>query len=466
LDDRRQTGEGIVRDPAFSYRVGATFRGVINDLKRNTEAAAAELGVAPEVIARIIAGETGVPPEVLRRAVEVWPVNERDFFPIHDDAPDGVLVMGAGESAKSSRVFQRGGVDYYEYRDTAMSRLAMFRPEWIKMLQAVPDDDPDNPAVRWNKGHFLYQFTYFVGDVNYYYEWQGRRHCVAMSTGDSVSGLPYAPHSFAYREGGSGLILALTYGGRLLGDAQHELGALGGDLAEGYAVAAADERAASAAILRERLDDTLHPVTRLAAVSGVPVPRLDALLAGADLPTPDELVALAGALRVSVRDLLPVVGDERDGVCVVRRDAAPTWRWPTDDAPAYEVRSLAGTRLCPDSRALELTVLGRDPVAATVRTGLHQYCFVLGPDPVRLRWQHDGEPRERILEPDDSLYVKPFVPHGFTQVDSGRSTVLALRIGGKVSGDTRREAAALGAPALRRLVLDAGQWYDAAGGSR
>ena len=69
----------------------------------------------------------------------------------------------------------------------------------------------------------------------------------------------------------------------------------------------------------------------------------------------------------------------------------------------------------------------------------------------------------RLIPP---IYVKPFVPHGFTQVEAGRSTVLTRRIGGKVSGDTRREAYALGAPTLRRLISDTGQWYDAAAGAR
>lgn len=450
-------------DAAFRHRAGATFRSIINDLKRNTEAAAADLGVSPEVITEIITGERDLPAELLRRAVEVWPVNERDFLPIHDDAPDGVRICPAAESAATSRVFQRGGADYYEYRDTAMSRLAMFRPEWIRMLQPVSDSRPDNPAVQWNKGHFLYQFTYFIGEVNYYYEWEGRRYCVEMTTGDSVSGLPYAPHSFAYRASGSGLILALTYGGRLLGDAHQELGALGADLAQQYAVA---DESAAAAVLREHLDDTMTPVGRLAAGSGVPQWRLDDLLAGKDLPGHEELVALARVLKVSVRDLLPVVGDERDGVCVVRGETAPAWSWPGADPAAYRVRGLAGTRICPDSRALELAVVGQDSEAAMLRTGLHQYCFVIGPDPVRLRWESAGTAREEILQPDDSLYVKPFVPHGFTQVEAGRSTVLALRIGGKVSGDTRREASALGAPALRRLVSDTAQWYDAAAGAR
>lgn len=454
-------------DSNYPRRAGAAFRGIINDLKRNTETAAAELEVPVETIERIIAGEQDVPPEVLRRAVRAWPVNERDFHPVHDDAPSGVVICRAADSAGSSRLISRGGTDYYEYRDTAMSRVAAFRPEWIRMLVPVGDADPHNCAVQWNNGHFLYQFTYFIGEVNYYYEWQGQRHCIQTGTGDSVFGLPYAPHSFTYRAGGSGLILALTYGGRLLGDAQHELGALGPETAARYAPR---DRSGFPEILRERLADSMITAARLAEAAGLPARRVADLLGGEE-PAEGELAALAAGLGVGVRDLLPVESGERDGISFQRADQCPVWDWPGEDrsglsSPVYRLRGLAGSRLCPDSRAFELTALGRDPASALTGTGLHEYCYVLGPDPVRLHWSSGGREQDTLLEPGDSLYVKPFVPHAFTRVGGGASPVLVLRIGGKVAGDTRREAAALGAAALRRLAHDPTQWYDPKGGPR
>jgi hypothetical protein len=81
----------------YRRRAGATFRAIINDLKRNEEAAAQDLGVDVEVIHAVIAGDRRLAGDLLERACRVWPVNERDFFPIHDDAPDGLCVMRAAE---------------------------------------------------------------------------------------------------------------------------------------------------------------------------------------------------------------------------------------------------------------------------------------------------------------------------------------------------------------------------------
>ncbi len=448
-------------DVGYQRRVGATFREVINGLKRNSLAAAADLGVSVETIDDIIAGKCRLTSELIARAAAIWPVNERDFFPVHDDAADGAIVMRAVESEKTSRTFARGGIDYYEYRDTAMSRLAMFRPEWIKMLHSVPGTDQDDPTVQWNSGHFLYQFTYFIGAVNYYYSAEGRRYCAAMETGDSVSGLPYAPHSFACRDGAPGMILALTYGGRLLGDAAHELGALGESLAERYAFDASGPHA-SGSLLGVQLDNTGFTREWLARSAGIPLAHLEDLLAGVATAGWEELGTLAEAMRINVRDLLPVVPDTHHGVSILRRRDVPRWPYPDGDSPHYVIGALAGTRVCPSSRGLEIEVRGTDASRGMLRTGLHQYCYVLGSEPVRLTWTYDERTCSRELAPGDSLYLKPFVSHSFTSCDRpGR--ILALRIGGKVAGDAWLEAAAIGGSSLRRLTYDTAQWYEEAG---
>lgn len=218
----------------FLKRQGANFLSIINDLKRNRQAAAEDLRIPVEQVERIIAGECDIAPAVLDRAVDVWPVNRRDFMIVEDDAPEGVAIMRKEASAASARIFARGGADYYEYRDTAMSKLAPLRPEWILELRDVDDDNPESPLLQWNHGHFMHQFTMFVNAVNFYYVKDGTRHVMKANTGDSMYITPFVPHTFATRRrdadrvygGRRGLILALTYGNKLVGDVQHELSAM------------------------------------------------------------------------------------------------------------------------------------------------------------------------------------------------------------------------------------------------
>lgn len=456
----------VPRPTTYLQRAGAAFRCLLNDLKRNEAAAARELGIELSLLRAVLAGEQPLPEEVRQRAVALWPVNERDFFPIHDDTSDGVRIMRGAESAASSRVFQRGGSDYYEYRDTAMSHVAMIRPEWIKMLHVVSDRNPLNPTVRWNNGHFLYQFTYFIGEVNYYYEWHGRKFCAPMTTGDSVFGLPFARHSFASRNPAApGHILALTYGGSLLGDAQHELGVLGEEAACQYVLPLDDRTRAQAALLRLHVTNGSYAVDYLAAASGVDASRIQGALDGEEALRDPELQALADAMRVPVREFLAPAPDTTAGVVIVRRAQAPTWLLPDAPCPCYRVRELAGSRVTPYAKSLELEIVPGAEATYRLATGLHEYGYNHGLAPCVLGWSYDGQEHRMRIEPDDSFYLKPHVPHWFEALDATGPApqVLLLRVGGKLAGSATLEASAMGRDGLRRVVAETMCWYNPEG---
>ncbi|MGH8931623.1 MAG: helix-turn-helix domain-containing protein [Egibacteraceae bacterium] len=387
----------------------------------------------------------------------MWPLNERDLLPIHDDAPDGVRVHRLKESVASARVIERGGRPYYEYRDTAMSRLASYRPEWIRMLRVVDDDDPANPAVQWNQGHLLYQFTYFVGPVNYYYRWDDESHCVPMTTGDSVWGVPFAPHSFAARSDVEpAVILALTYGGDLSGDAQRELSTLGSRATEDLALPVGSH----GALLRSFLDARAMTAAELAGRSGLVEARVRALCADEDRPGWAELTALATALGVPVRELLAARTHARGGVSIQTARTARRWGYPDADRPSYRIAQLAGDPLHPHTSALEVEVLA--PHArpdAWLTTYQHQYAYVLGGEPVCMRWRRGGEELAERLDPGDSAYVMPRVPLCLTVPVGGRPRVLLLRIRGTVTPEVRFALGAMASGGVGRYVAEDRLWY-------
>ena len=145
------------------------LRGLLNDLKRRPEDAAKELGFDIEDLEDYLSGTKPISSEFIKAACDKWPINERDFFVIKDDCPSGLKIMRSSDSNKSSRIMERAGKPYYDYRDTVITSSTTYRPEWIEELCIVDDNDPNNKSVQWNNGHFMHQFTYFIGDVNYYY---------------------------------------------------------------------------------------------------------------------------------------------------------------------------------------------------------------------------------------------------------------------------------------------------------
>ncbi|MGH2446081.1 MAG: NTP transferase domain-containing protein [Candidatus Limnocylindria bacterium] len=461
IEDFRNAGGEVTTDA----RTGENFRAILNDLKRRPEDAAAELGVSVPEIEEIIGGTRPLPPALVERATAAWPVSPRDFYLLNDDAPSGVRVHRAADSERSSRVMSRAGSDYYEYRDTAMSSLSQFRPEWIKELCIVDDDDPENPAVQWNNGHFLHQFTYFVGPVNFYYRGADDAKRVAvMETGDSMYISPFVPHSFASRrnEGGElGVILALTYGDKLGGETRQEVSALGAELAAGLALDFSDRGRAFGSLLRFQRQGLSLTRGELARRAGLDPARVEALETDGGQPSDDELRSLADALRVNVRDLL--VPDAFEEPVLVQHYAdSARWQYPETD-PAYEIVELTPVRSMPFSKGLEINVLTDADPDADLQAGLHQYVYNVGTAPVTLAWRLDGALQQETLEPGDSAYLKPSLAHGYR--GSG-GQLLVLRIGGRVTGDGQMELSRIlahGRENLARVVGDSKQWYDPKG---
>ncbi len=453
----------ISKDPSYLKRQGANFLALMNDLKRNRRATAEELGIPLSQLEQIISGETVLPEEVIERATQIWPVNRRDFMVLEDDAPEGILIMRKEESQKSSRVFARGGSDYYEYRDTAMSKVSSFRPEWILELCKIEDDNPDNPLIQWNNGHFLHQFTLFIGPVNFYYLDEGKKKVFKANTGDSMYITPFVPHTFATRHrdsvdhyhGQEGLILALTYGNQLAGDAQQELSVLGPKLVSGYLLDTSSREKYFASLLRQQMASLSMSAEDLAAFSSLEAKVMTQFLEGEKLPTLAQYQRLADVLKVNSRDLMPPdYLDERVIIHPIKSSKPRRYQ-------NYQITDLASVRFLPHSKALILDVES-EASDLNLIVPLHQYCYNFGPACCVVQWNggQSAEGRQEvILRPDDSLYIKPHIPHSFSVPAGSLGRILSLRIAGRITGEAQRELSQINPHHLRRLCEENVLWY-------
>lgn len=452
-------------DNNYLKRSGQNLQGILNDLKRRPEDAARELDVPLEEFNSYLRGEAEIPIKVMARAAEIWPVNERDFYCVRDDCPTGVKIMRAAESEHSSRVMERAGKPYYEYRDTACSSVGQFRPEWIKELCVVDDNDPDNPEVQWNNGHFMHQFTYFVGPVNFYYRGDdGSKKVAVMNTGDSMYITPFVPHTFATRKNDDeelGLILALTYGNKLAGETQQELSALGRELASEYAMDFSTQEKAFASLLRYHRESTSMDLEELARRSKLPAALLEKYESGEKMPWSVSLELIAKALGIDVRELMPP--DNIDKKVIVRKyKSNPTWNFPQHES-SYKLVELAGTRHLPHSKALEMNLLKgwyHEISNLDLKVGLHQYVCNVGKIPVEINWSLNGNSYHQEIRPDDSLYLKPFVHHNFRGQDG---KLLVLRIGGRAAGEAQRELSLIGKENADRAISEMIPWFNKKG---
>ena len=438
---------------------GKNFLGILNDVKRRPEDAARELKVPLDEINSILSGKKELSADIIEKATKIWPVNARDFYVIYDDCPQGIKIMRSEESKQSSRIMERAGYPYYEYRDTAMSKIAPFRPEWIMELCSVDDNDPRNKLVQWNNGHFLHQFTYFIGEVNFYYiDSDGEKKVAVMNTGDSMYITPFVPHSFTSRNAAKqpGLILALTYGNKITGDTQQELSTLS-NLGQEFALDFSTIEKATSVLIKYFREISSLSLDEISKRTDIPTDKIIEFESGKTIPSNIDLQNLAKALTANLRDLLP--NDKSENKVIVKHhDEGKKWFYPNQTC-AYEFIELANTTTLPYSKSFEIKINNVDNNELDLRAGLHQYVYNIGNNAITINWVLDGQNFSEKIHPNDSLYIKPFVEHNFR----GEGKLLVLRVGGKIAGDSQRELSFVGKKNTKRAISETMQWFNPKG---
>lgn len=435
-------------------KAGSNLRGLLNDLKRRPEDAARELDFPIEELNAFLEGSKDVSFDFIAKACKKWPVNERDFFVVKDDTNSGIKKMTNENSHESARIMQRAGSDYYEYRDTVLTTVTTFRPEWIKQLCFVDDNNPDNPKVQWNNGHFMHQFTYFIGNVNFYYVNDLGDKCVeVMNTGDSCYIKPFVPHSFTTRSDSTepGLILALTFGSNLSGDSQLELSALSDpELASKYALDFGNQDKAKGELIKYFRESFSISIKELSKRTKFSEEELNDFETGNLEMGYDQINTISKALGINVRDLLVYEDTKESSVINQKFEDGLTWSLEGK----LNFVELANSSNLPFTRSLHISVNNKDKTFEQ-RIGLHQYIYNIGSTPINL---HTGEHTEEI-NPGDSCYVKPFLNHSLT----GQGSLLSLRIGGKMNGDSLRELSFIGKDNTKRAISESLPWFNVQG---
>jgi methylphosphonate synthase len=449
---------------AWLEELGARVLSEANDLKRTTDLVALDTGTDPTIVEAVLAGTAPADEAraLVMRMAATYPIPLDDVWLDPADTDEGARVMREAESRASGRTFvrtDRGGreVAYYEYRDTAMSRVAPFKPEWVKPLRWVGDDDPDNLAVSFNNGHLLHQLTFYIGEVNVYWVSGGRRHCARMNTGDSSYMAPFIPHTFTSRDPECvGLIIACTYAGEVH-PALPSLGRLDAEDAAALSGDLRDTVSAFGALVRRYAAADLLSAGALAARlvdEGVAPGRAEALAEGRVLPEAGETEVLARVLGVRAADL--AVTPLADGEAVVlRRAKEPPRAYPDGGAPAYWLRDLARTPHQPGLRGFDVGVVAGSAADGTMRHHLHEYVYNYGDTPVLAEW---GRRRSEVLEPGASAYFEPMVPHRL-HAEGADGRLAMIRTPGRLTDGVLREYATFG-PDRARAVRESKQWFE------
>lgn len=445
--------------------LGARILSEANDIKRTPEALASELGLDLSHLKAVLAGKADrkAAEGVLLAMALKYPVSLADLWVEPDDTDDGAVICPVADSKASARVFDRknavgGMTPYYEYRDTAMSRIAPFKPEWIQPVRIVRDARADNPDVAYNHGHLMHQMTFFIGPVNFYWQVDGRSYCAEMNTGDSNFITPFVPHSFTSRDPDNlGLIVAVTYSGHVR-RALNDLGRLEPDSLESLAGNLDGPTQAFAARLRRYLGAESLSAEELAqrlAGKGIAKSRAADLAHGRAAPNARELEEIAEQLALAPADLMALSSDAEPAVAVQK--AGHNMRsYPPGNQPVAQLAELVRTRRQSGLKGFAIEVVA-DGRGSPFQHGLHQYLYNYGEEPVRMFW---GKGRDATLAPGDSAYLRPMVLHWFSPAVLGRDGRLAVvRIPGAMHDTVLDEYASFAPSGRQRVIQETMKWF-------
>ncbi|MGJ3259886.1 MAG: hypothetical protein ACFE0S_09805 [Rhodospirillales bacterium] len=452
-------------DDKYLMRQGAHILSVANDLKRTPEALAEELGYPYPFMTAALAGKVTLDEMsgLTDRMYQTYPVSMAELWIDRDETDGGVRVMSESESRASSRVFERvdghgNSSPYYEYRDTAMVKSSPYKPEWIKELKFVADNDPDNPDVVYNKGHLLHQQTFFIGEVNFYWKSGGKSHCREMNTGDSNYITPYVPHSFTSRNADRpGLIIAVTFANNI-SSARSALNYFGPDDLQGWI---GDKRDAAEmfrlTVSRHRENEMVTERQLAARLAALGIRDPEALARGepAAPPAQADIEALAQALNVFPEEFAVAGLTEAQEVSLAARSDADARPFPDSNAPSYILRDLARSPHMPGLKGFDVEVVQDHGEPSVFRHAMHEYIYNYGDVPVEILY---GEGRRATIESDGSAYISPMVPHAFSAT-GGTGRLAVVRVAGSMTKETIQELASFAPQGRNRAKTEITLWY-------
>tara|TARA_A100001015_G_scaffold170946_1_gene189995 strand:+ start:6240 stop:7541 length:1302 start_codon:yes stop_codon:yes gene_type:complete len=426
------------------------FRKVLNDLKRRPEDAAKDLKISQKKIYDILSSRSKINFKIIQKAVSIWPVNFGDFFSFEDDTVSDFKIMRSSQSNKSQRIMHRGGNPYYLYRDTIMSKLSPFKPELITELAIVDNNKPTNPLVKFNNGHFLHQFTYFIGPVNFYYLKNNKKKVAKMKTGDSMYISPYVPHSFTTRKNNQnefGKILALTYTDKIDNETLNEISALGFDIAKKYKLNLKNEKISFWSNLENILKNSSLTYNEFQRNSSI---NLRKLKLNKKIPNDNYLRKISKFLNINIRDLLPPSNTVE--VKIQKYLKNKKWFYPSNKKKDYLFNELTNIPQLPNSRGFEVTLINEKKNTSFLEVSSHQYIYNLGKTKIRFIVGN----KNGYLNPQDSMYIKPNKKHSFFK----KGKLLVLRLGGRMSGDSLYQMSMISEKNLKRTIQDYKPWFN------
>lgn len=443
--------------------IGSLLQNQINNLKRTTKIVSKELNIDEEFIKKCIEGKLceSDAKDLLFKFYDKYPISLKEIYIEKDYTQHGVIYCNSKKSKLSGRILNRPNKhnenkEFYEYRDTAICKNSPFKPEYIKMLRNVYNNDPYNKDITYNKGHLLTQITFFIGPVNFYYVLDGKKYCCEMNTGDSNFITPYIPHSFTKRmytdqDNEEAIIIAVTFSSNVYNALQD--------------------------IIFSKVENISNISGNLRNTEQVLKLRIERLLELNSLTK--ENIASSLKNRYSVKDINEVLnnGIYNDNIIqelckifdifkeefivnklrnevILKKTKDTEFTKKEKDNKYYLVKQLAKSKHFPDVNGINITISGNGHI---LNSQFHQYIYNYGESNIEFLYGENLE-YKKILNKDDSLYIKPFTNYLFNKIEND-GNIIIIKLSGQINLNVLNEFASFEEKGKIRCQTEDSKWW-------
>ncbi len=435
-----------------------------NNLKRTKKALAEELSISTSDLENVIFGKC-TPKEaqnVISKMLKKYPIDAGKLQINNKDLFSPCTIFKKSDSKKSSRVFKRKNSfgktkNYYEYRDTAMQKNVPIYPEWIKPLVVVKDNNPRNKLVCYNKGHLLHQFTFFIGEVNFYWKDSLGYHCKEMNTGDSNYIPPFIPHSFTSRNQNQlGLIIAVTFAD-ILSYSKINFSHYKRKKIENFSGSGSLKLSYFKLFIRDYLNKNFLDVSALLETMknyGINKKTACKIIEGQKNPNNLELDALSKILGISINDLKDICKNIPSEV-FNKNFSLESARKICLEKALFKVWDLAKSDYTDLLKAFIMEVNSKTR-EYKINHQMHEYVYNFSEQEIIVK----VEGNKYILKSEESIIFPPMVKHSFhSNLKNKNIKILIVRVPEEFSQNFIHMFAGLPSASRKKIFLDVSQWF-------
>lgn len=455
-----------MKENRITRLIGQRILSEANDLKRTLETVSSDLSINLEKFKDMLAGKLDLAQtmEIAHSFSSKYPVKISDILLDLDESIEGVVFTEHSESVASSRVYSRIDkeglqTEYYEYRDTAISKLSPFRPEWIKELRIVSNDDPENPDVAYNNGHLMHQMTTFVGPVNFYWEVNGQKYCREMNTGDSNFITPFWKHSFTSRdESKEAYIVAVTFSGDV-GRARNELYALGEERVDKFCFDNRNLNKGVTQVIKQIMNNNLLSKENLQDTFNKNQfsIKVEDLLDESVLKKNEWLEQICKLFNLPADIFDLPINNPNDEVILKFHDPEESYFFDKD-LKDYEINQLAQNPRMPECMGSNMRIFSKNESSSSeLVSSLHSFIFNYGDSPFEFSWESGKSWKNRIINSGDSIYMNPHIPHKMWRRGESPASLFLFRVPGFLNLKVQKELSSF---ADTGRIIEKSPWFN------